>query len=1386
LVWAFRASALGHGVPEGAVSKRFPTEVNRRSPARARWLKTGRHAATLTGLAAIVVGCAVDFDASRNVPKRASLGQELYGIVCDRVGAQALRVDVTGASFHEVCHANADGEFANKVKRSMLPPLRPSKDVNGKVVPKAKLESDREYQVGRVEALARRRDDLIKAFDAALPDIDVFLHKRVKVDPDTGCDVSLEEQKKAYLDLLAETMTRLIDLYNDGTVPSLTRAVGRLMYAVREDPEASAALARFDARQGYRPLQLALGVSRPALSYPRLFELANSLLRLFAADSDPNNPEHKKDPKIDSLFENHTLVPGNAHDQFQQLLGVVREELRVPVETPYEPLDVYQDQKLGTYVLSRPRSSLEIAQDLLQFEHSSFGEFSQPFITRRDARGMAVVPLIEGELPQPFVSDGEGVPKIDELGEFITSTGERPPAPFFAVGTPEATRDTYGRALYGGEPLYSYIDVNHTFMNTVIRDIRPLFAKDDGSGSETMLHLIAGAELLFGERDTDMSSKVYPPDPERAEEYRKLGIYVPEGVSDTGVTVKYRAFDPSTSPLVDLTYAIGTVLSHREADDVLALVHKLSVEKPELIARLVGLGLDIKAIADKYPEAWIPENSMFWDHMIETIVKLARTPNLLEDLVQSFRDPRTQQIKEVFAAYLKYRDELSYFKDPNSLENYDRFNSTVNLTTLKIVSEPGATPEDPIVPTGNPPFTTPVDRNKPDTGTNRSAFQRFTQLLHDANGLGYCTKTNARIPLKIEWPPSGGITVNLSYPNDFLVKTACAFVGASAPADPMPQCGILRFHDMAKLIVDVALRRAEFDIRDECLRKLLESPLNKLVGGPDAFLQDVSQLNGLRLQPTVGGVSRLMSFDTPYEDWGGYAGTDLYPQTRDFLYGLMDPVPSMLCDPAPFVDTDGTVMKLRTCSKFEDTLRYRDGNGLYPLEQMQFVELVQPMAEAFHNNGASNLFVELFDKLHIHWGSPEQTKEECDPSLDPSHARWCSQDGAVRYEPLLAEVIEGDLFATIAYVVEELDGMTIESCDWYDDNINSCVQSTEKEALPVLLDAVRVMIDPDRNKGLTDRHGERSVTLNDGSEADQVTPLYLMIDSFKGIDREFNEYWAETGDGERHENWLAARSEIVDTFVSVSGSGDNARFTNKALPNVLPKIVELLQSQVHANCPDRDHCEWAREELAKNLSEVIAGPTFATSMDVLEAVRKDPDARREIQAFLVYLLDSSSDNDAQATTLSAALDLLQILQDDTNLQPLYQVASKAIAPSLVDDDGQVVQRGAADALVEVLTRVFARDYEGTDQVCTSAVDPQRTVALLLQNLVTPMDAGEPTPIEVILSVIGDVNRADPNSTSKFDGADYQNIGNEAGLFFLDEASGLEQVWEVLRQATLNN
>ena len=49
-----------------------------------------------------------------------------------------------------------------------------------------------------------------------------------------------------------------------------------MLDTVKASPDAQAALSRMDARQGYRPSQIALGVAQPILAYPQLVDLANT------------------------------------------------------------------------------------------------------------------------------------------------------------------------------------------------------------------------------------------------------------------------------------------------------------------------------------------------------------------------------------------------------------------------------------------------------------------------------------------------------------------------------------------------------------------------------------------------------------------------------------------------------------------------------------------------------------------------------------------------------------------------------------------------------------------------------------------------------------------------------------------------------------------------------------------------------------------------------------------------------------------------------------------------------------------------------------------------------------------------------------------------------
>lgn len=1305
-------------------------------------------------------GCTGDFDTSRATTQRGSLGREMYTLVCDRVGAQALREDITGSSYHSVCHADAKGEFGATVDASLLPPLDPAATSSkGEPVPLSTQQANRAHRIARIEAIGRRRDDLIAAFDTAFANEPIATEDLANPDPVKSCDPPASSGERDLRTELKDTLGRMTDLYNDDTVPHLTRALARVMTDVDKSKDAQDALAQIDARKGYRPEDIAMGAVRPALAYPRIVELANALLRLMSADTDPLGlaaEDGAAPPKKAGDRVATDRVPGNAHGAIVDLLAAMREEMRASKVIPTPPaLTITPDARdASLLVLSRPRGNLEIARTLLLHEDAAFSAGQAPrWVVRRDARGFATVKTsADGKVPLPFLDltgpDGkpDGLADIDALGRFVTKDNVEVATPFrdmFGEVPPTRTqnkafgRDADGRAvLVSTKALaYEFVDVSSTFLAAFARDLVPLLEPDPKLLHETVMDLLGGFTVVAGAREAEPKTDKAYPDPTGA-------------ANDTHL--KYRAFLEDQSPVLDLVYAVGQVLADRQTDDTLALLQKLATDKPQVLARLIGVGLQIKAIADQHPEARIPADSMLWDEMLDVLATMAQKPKLIEDVIRAFGDDATLDMPRSAVAYLSMRDELTY--DRNNL-NGPAFNLTTNkVETLK----------------------TPVDRTKPDTGSNRSAFQRFLQALHDTNGMSVCTKEGA--VAHIVWKG-----VAMDFPS-FTAKAACVLLGADAPADPLPVCGMLRIKNIAEELVNAVLGAVNLDVRDDCMRKLMVSPLTGIVGGPDAFLEEVSGIKGFNTKPTVPGINRLVFFDLPHD---GTSGDTKNPKTLNFLRDLFDNPPTLACPAVPFTDKDGAQLNLRQCSSYKDSLHGRDQNALFPIEQLGFLESAKPLASAFHQNDSNLLFVNLFDVLHRHWGSAAQSKEECDKSLPKTSAKWCAQDGAVTYEPLIAEALATDLFAALHDSVKELSQIKIAHCDTRDGK-GACTKQTEWDGVKVLAEAVNDLVDPVKNKGLVRRDGNAAVTRNDGSTNKQVTPIYLLIDALKGFDARLADHAAKNPADDRTPSWRRARSQIVDQLFTVSGKGKDAKLANPSVEKMMPVLVSTLRSQIAAHCPDpAKECTWARADLAKNMKDVVTGPTFAGVLDVLDAVRADAPARIELEKLVVFLLREGQE-EASRSTLTALADLMQVFEDDANMTALLRATAEAAAPEVVKD-GRVESRGLLLATIEVLSRVLGEAHaKNGDRLCSKEIDPNRTMAVVLRKLVTPPGNGKPPPIEVLIDVIADVNRLHPEEAAngtKLEGPDYGSIARETADFCTHPSRGLEQVYTVIKQAT---
>src|SRR5947207_14918614 len=107
------------------------------------------------GTLGLFVSCS-DIDTDRTIPPRGTIGEEVYGVLCDRIAAQSLREDLTGAASHALCH-KVSGKYADKVDQTLLPPIADAVDDKGNPVSLDKQTKDRTIAVARVEALAVHR-----------------------------------------------------------------------------------------------------------------------------------------------------------------------------------------------------------------------------------------------------------------------------------------------------------------------------------------------------------------------------------------------------------------------------------------------------------------------------------------------------------------------------------------------------------------------------------------------------------------------------------------------------------------------------------------------------------------------------------------------------------------------------------------------------------------------------------------------------------------------------------------------------------------------------------------------------------------------------------------------------------------------------------------------------------------------------------------------------------------------------------------------------------------------------------------------------------------------------------------------------------------------------
>jgi hypothetical protein len=1284
---------------------------------------------------------------------------------------------MTGESFASICHKSAAGAYTDKVDLTKLPAIKGGEMYrDGGVAPLEVQKDGRQRSIARVEAFAKRRADVIAALDAAMPNRKIVEKDITNADPAKSC--TNKPTQKALSRELSDMLGRFTALYHDGTIPESTQSIARTTNTFKAAPDAQAAYARLDARSGYRPADIALGVVRPAMGYPKLRDLANATLRLLSSDADPYALVFQRDADGRRI-----PVPGAAYGQFSKLLEVTHEELRDitadPVVSPLQLPAAMQDLS-GRWVIVRPRTNLEAIGEILYLSDASFassGALPAPrYIVRRDSRGYAKVRLVDGKVPSPFLdSNSLGVADIDDLGRFLRTDSSTAPSPFLTMWQSSSGRDDATRPIVGTDLVYDYLDTSTLFANAALDNLPPLL--DVSGGRETLMDALAGAYVLFGNRNAT-ATRSYSNDPNRKADWAIVhpGVAPPAGVEK--VAVSYNGFLPETSPLLDAVYAAGQILGDPSADDVLALVATLLRSYQSDLARVAGDALVAKASADNHPEAKLPATSLFWDDLLVVVDKIATKPGLLEALMKSLADDRSLLLGQVFANYINFRDQISY--DRGSL-------NTLRNVTTGVAAQP---------------MKTLVDRTKPATGFNKSGFQRFLAAIHDTNNTAACNREGAKVHAKL------GI-LNITLP---------LFGGT------YKECEVFKLDNVARFYVQAIVGRGELKFREGFLNTLAQFGLANA-----KLIEDSSGITGFwgtDLRPKPAWLNRLVFFGMNETTSQALNGGATYLFLKDLIgqdlgnnqwvtgVGSSTCPERVITDPVPTasdVSPDGKVHGLRTCAAGQYVFD-RDRDATFVWENFGFFDGATPMVTAFADNQSEDLFTETMEVLHKYWGNADLTDSECILRSTKTGSQVvttesCVRDGLVTYEPFLAEFFSSDTWKALGSLMKTLNGVTVAHCTATDPTTKACTKVENRPAISVLAEATRTLVmqmrasnvvNADGSTGLRDRAGTITGLRNDGSTTPQVTPIYLLLQALNGMDSQFNAYAAANPqDAQRQTQWKSARSRLVDQFLDVTGKGTpTASFVNTAIIKIAPVIVEVLRSQLAANCeksfgttaPER--CAWARDTMTKKVSDVVGGPTFAAVVDLLDAIRKDEPARTQTEDLANYLLDPTSDNDARTTVLAAMTDAVQVMGDDTNLVPLLKGLADVASASLVDSSGRVVRKSVVDANLALLSRIAGRAFlkGGTAEDCSREVDPNEAMMLVLGKLVTPtqLPSGRQTPLEAIMDAIAEVNRVNSTVTAtpaKLTGADYANIADNIGDFLASKERGLEQFYEIVRQGT---
>jgi hypothetical protein len=623
-----------------------------------------------------------------------------------------------------------------------------------------------------------------------------------------------------------------------------------------------------------------------------------------------------------------------------------------------------------------PERTVALAKDFLLTERPDLSEPAPVPLVRRDPRGIAQVALVGGAIPAPFVdTDGDQLPDVDALGRFVDARGApldpAPPAPF-AIADDTATRDSQGRVS-----TYDYVDLSRTVIGAVGHDVSRLFDPAGGPSGSIAFDFMRGASALLGPRVT--ATRVFSAGP-----------------------FPYLGYDTTQSPLLDVLYGWSQLLRDPNIGDVLDLGETLLADHSAAAARFIEAAITTARLGDAHPEAQILPSAPMWDELMPIVREILARPALVNALFVAFQQVQVKDLGKRFHDLLTFSDRFD-------------IDSRTQLVTGSFTQKP--------------------DRTQPDSGFNRTLFQRFLHTIHDSNRVQMCNKEGATV----------------------------SFAGTNF--GPYAACALIQIDNLATFYLDAIAFAKDASGAIVCEDKNGNVAACVAAGAPNPNL--VRPRPGATIvfkDPTLANTIAT-SGDQALELTSTITGFRRHPTPQALNRVLfLNPTPAFLAtaiDPA--VDGSGALFR----NHHPGTLPVLEVNGFYGQ--------IRPIIQAFVDNGDEQLFIDLMSVMHKYWPSKDSTDTQTTDLAAPNYAFGAD---ARSWEPLLADGAAGDLLPALVDNAAELNAITVNG----------------KSFATMLTNAASFAINP--VAGLADRQGRTTTTTADGQPVTELTPWHVLADAY--------------------------------------------------------------------------------------------------------------------------------------------------------------------------------------------------------------------------------------------------------------------------------------------------